>query len=68
MQTPQKIDYSSEIEAALRKAKCKKALYLYDESGEKQFLGVFSLKKALQIKKYFRQEYKIPLFMEKYTR
>jgi len=56
MQTPQKIDYSAEIEAALRRAKCKKVLYLYDESGEKQLLGVFSLKKASQIKKYFRQK------------
>ena len=56
MQTPQKIDYNDEIEAALRKAKCKKVLYLYDESGEKQFLGVFSTKRAVQIKKFFRQK------------
>ena len=56
MQTPQKIDYSAEIEAALKKAKCKKVLYLYDESGDKQFLGVFSMKKATEIKKFFRQK------------
>ncbi len=56
MQTPQKIDYSAEIQEALKKAKCKKVLYLYDESGEKQFLGVFSTKKAIQIKKFFRQK------------
>ena len=56
MQSPQKIEYSAEIEAALRKAKCKKVLYLYDESGEKQFLGVFGLKKASEIKRYFRQK------------
>lgn len=54
MQMPQKLDYQAEIEAALKKAKCKKVLYLYDEYGEKHLLGVFSLRKVPRIKKVLR--------------
>lgn len=56
MQSPHKIDYRAEIEAALKRARCKKVLYLYDENGEKHLLGVFSYKKANQIKKYLRSK------------
>lgn len=43
-----------QIEEAVRRAKCKKVLYLYDETGNKQLLGVFSRKRADEIKDYFR--------------
>lgn len=56
MQSPQNIDYQTEIKEALKRAKCKKVLYLYNESGDKQLLGVFSYKKASQIKKYLRSK------------
>ncbi len=56
MPSTQKIDYQSEIEDALKRAKCKKVLYLYDESGEKNLLGVFSPKKAIEIKRYLRNK------------
>ena len=54
MQVVQNIDYQTQIEEALKKAKCKKALYLYDESYNRQFIGIFGLKKASQIKKYLQ--------------
>ena len=56
MQAPQKIDYQAEIEEALKRAKCKKVLYLYDDYGEKHLLGVFSPKKVPQIKKFLRSK------------
>lgn len=56
MHSPQQIELQSEIQDALKRAKCKRALYLYDESGEKHLLGVFSPKKASQIKKYMRSK------------
>lgn len=54
MQSVQDTIFQKEIEYALKKAKCKKVLYLYDESGNKRLLGVFDKKKASQIKKYFQ--------------
>ena len=54
MQSVQDTNFQKEIEYALKKAKCKKVLYLYDESGNKRLLGVFDKKKASQIKKYFQ--------------
>jgi len=54
MPSTQKIDNQAEIEDALKRAKCKKVLYLYNESGDKHLLGVFSPKKASQIRKYLR--------------
>ncbi len=54
MQITQEIDYQSQIEEAVRRAKCKKVFYLYDETGNKQMLGVFSRKKAVEIKEYLR--------------
>lgn len=56
MQLPHNIDYQTEIEEALKRAKCKKVLYLYNESGDKHLIGVFSNKKAAQIKKYLRNK------------
>jgi hypothetical protein len=40
-----------QIEKASKRAKCKKVLYLYDEYGNRHQLGVFSKKKAEEIKK-----------------
>jgi hypothetical protein len=56
MQAPQKINYQAEIEEALKRAKCKKVLYLYDEYGVKHLLGVFSYNKVPQIKKVLRSK------------
>ncbi len=52
MQSLQTIDLQQQIEEASKKAKPKKALYLYDETGNRELLGVFSQKKADQIRKY----------------
>ena len=54
MQIPQEINYQSQIEQATKKAKCKKVLYLYDEYGKKQLLGVFSEKKAAEVRESLR--------------
>ena len=54
MQTVQDINMQKQIDEALKRAKCKKALYFYDENGRKRLLGVFDKKKASQIKKYYR--------------
>lgn len=56
MQTSQNIDYQKQIDEAMKRAKCKKVLYLYDEYWNRQLLGVFSKSKAAQIKKYLRQK------------
>jgi len=54
MQVTQEIDYQTQIEDAVKRAKCKKAFHMYDESGNRQFLGIFSKKKAAELKNYFR--------------
>jgi len=56
MQTIQTIDLQQQIEEASRKAKPKKALYLYDETGNRELLGVFSQKKADQIRRYLKSK------------
>lgn len=56
MQSTPNINYQNQINEALKRAKCKKVLYLYDESWNRQLLGVFSKSKAAQIKKYLRQK------------
>ncbi|MFQ6070429.1 MAG: hypothetical protein ACE5LC_07875 [Candidatus Aminicenantales bacterium] len=56
MQTSQQMDLQSQINEAYKKLKCKKVLYFYDESGTKQRLGVFSKKKAEEIKKYLHRK------------
>ncbi len=54
MQTVQDTNMQKQIDEALKRAKCKKVLYFYDESGHRKLLGVFDKKKASQIKKYYR--------------
>ena len=56
MQTIQTIDLQQQIEEASKKAKPKKALYLYDETGNRELLGVFSQKKADQIRRYLKSK------------
>ena len=56
MQSPQSINFEKQIERAIRRAKCKKALYLYDEMGNRELLGVFKKRKASQIKEYLREK------------
>jgi uncharacterized GH25 family protein len=52
MQVQENTDYQSQITEALKRAKPKKVLYMYDETGNKFLLGVFNKKKSEEIKKY----------------
>ncbi len=54
MQTVLDTNMQKQIDDALKRAKCKKVLYFYDETGHKKLLGVFEKKKASQIKKYYQ--------------
>jgi hypothetical protein len=54
MQVQQNIEYQDQITEALKRAKPKKVLYMYDETGNKFLLGVFNKKKSEEIKKYLR--------------
>jgi len=45
-----------QIESALKRAKDKKVLYLYDDAGYKRLLGVFDKKKASLIKRQLRSK------------
>ena len=56
MQSPQVVDLEKQIKDAYKKVKCKKVLYFYDESGNKEMLGVFSKRKAVEILKYFKSK------------
>ena len=56
MQSLQTFDLQQQIEEASKKAKPKKALYLYDETGNRELLGVFSQKKAEQIRRYLKSK------------
>ena len=56
MQSIQTIDLQQQIEEASKKAKPKKALYLYDETGNRELLGVFNQKKADQIRRYLKSK------------
>lgn len=56
MQTPHMIDLQYQINEAYKRLKCKKVLYFYDETGNKQLLGVFSKKKADEIKKFLQKK------------
>ena len=51
MQSTQGINLQQQIEEASKRAKPKKAMYLYDETGNRELLGVFSQKKADQIRR-----------------
>ena len=54
MQTVQDVNLQRQIDEALKRAKVKSAIYLYDESGYKRLIGVFDIKKAAEVKKYYR--------------
>ncbi len=54
MQSVQDISLQRQIDEALKKAKVKKVIYFYDESGYKRLIGVFEKKKAAEVKKYFK--------------
>ena len=54
MQQVQDANIQEQIEHALKRAKNKKVLYLYDESGYKRLLGVFDKRKASRIKRQLR--------------
>ena len=56
MQSIQSIDLQQQIEEASKKAKPKKALYFYDETGNRELLGVFSQKKVDQIRRYLKSK------------
>ena len=56
MQVEQTLDYMHQIEELSKRAKCKKAFYLYDDAGNKQLVGVFSKKKAGEIRKMLREK------------
>lgn len=56
MESTLTFDMQQQIEEASRKAKLKKAIYLYDEAGNRELLGVFSQKKADQIKRYLKRK------------
>ena len=56
MQLQQNLEYQSQIMEALKRAKPKKVLYLYDETGNKFLLGVFNKKKSEEIKKHLRSK------------
>lgn len=52
MISSQSLETRTQIEEASKRAKCKKVLYLYDEYGNRHQLGVFSRKRAEEIKRY----------------
>jgi hypothetical protein len=54
MQSVQDTNFQRQIDEALKRAKFKKAIYLYDESGHKRLIGVFDKKKAAEVKKYYQ--------------
>jgi hypothetical protein len=56
METSLTLNMQQQIEEASKKAKPKKAMYLYDEAGNRELLGVFNQKKADQIRKYLRRK------------
>lgn len=56
MPSVQQIDYQTQIQEALKRAKWKKVLYFYDDQGYRKMLGVFSKKKTFEIKRYLRDQ------------
>lgn len=64
MQLQENIDYQAQIEEAVKRAKWKKVLYLYDENGHRQLLGIFSKKRASQVKKCMRSRRLIDRLIE----
>jgi len=56
MLSPQIASNRELIEEAAKRAIEKKVLYLYDETGNRELLGVFSKSKVYRVKKYFRNK------------
>lgn len=56
MQTVADYNYQKQIDEALKRAKPKKVLYLYDDLGYKRLLGIFSKKAADDLKKQLRKQ------------
>jgi transcription antitermination factor NusA-like protein len=56
MQTVVDSSLQQQIEQALKRAKDKKVLYLYDDAGYKRLLGVFEKKKASRIKRQLKSQ------------
>ena len=56
MQLEQTLDYMRQIEELAKRAKCKKAFYIYDDAGNKQLIGVFSKRRADEIRKVLREK------------
>ncbi len=56
MQSVQDTNLQKQIDEALKRAKYKKVLYFYDDSGNRKLLGVFDKKKASEIKNKLRDQ------------
>jgi hypothetical protein len=56
MLSPQIASNQELIEEASKNAIEKKVLYLYDDTGNRELLGVFSKSKVSRVKKYFRNK------------
>ncbi len=56
MLSPQIVSNQELIEEAVKKAIEKKVLYLYDETGNRELLGVFSKSRVSRVKRYFRNK------------
>ena len=56
MQTYQKTDWQNQIEEASKRATIKRVFYLFDDMGYRHILGVFSDKKAAQIRTLLRRK------------
>ncbi len=56
MLSPQIVSNQELIEEASKNAIEKKVLYLYDDTGNRELLGVFSKSKVSRVKKYFRNK------------
>lgn len=56
MQTSQDTNLQEQIEEALKRAKNKKVLYIYDDSGYKRLLGIFDKKAAARVKKQLKSQ------------
>ncbi len=54
MQSVLDTNLQRQIDEALKRAKFKKAIYFYEESGHKTLIGVFDKKKAAEVKKYYQ--------------
>ena len=58
------LDYQSQIEEASKRAKNKRVFYLYDEQGNRQFLGIFGKIRAQEVRKYLKDNNHISRLVE----